>query len=174
MKFAAVVAVSVNCVVAQGGPSDFPPKAPPFKFDETLPELPTPAVVNMDASWLRSLPQYSEWVDIKNIPRFHCDGAVIRRINIAKAGTYSGLLQFNLRFDVGLRKGDDKDITIDYNFLDGDRVVGSGRIDRQNLDEDQNTTFQVSIALAKTDFEKLLAAGAKPIFRLTMSIAEQE
>jgi hypothetical protein len=77
------------------------------------------------------------------------------------------------RFHVGLRKGDDRDITINYDLLDGERVVGSGRIDTWNLDEHTTTWFEGFMKLAQKDFDTLIADGGKPSFRVTMSIAEQ-
>jgi len=148
------------------------PADPPFHFDKTLPELTSPAVVTMDARWLRSLP-LSEWTDITDIPRFHCDGAVIRRIEIGNPGGIGSHLRLYLRFHVGLRNGDDRDITIDYDLLDGDRVVGSGKVKTQNLDEHATTTFVGSIKLAKREFDKLIADGGRPTFRVTMTIEEQ-
>jgi hypothetical protein len=179
MKFASCLLVASCTLALTVTPSATKPYADhhlhltsEFILGKTLPELASPAVVDIDASWLRSLPTAEE-TDIKYVPRFHTDGAVITRIEAFKgrADGRKGLM--HLCFHIGLRRGLDKDITINYDLRDGDHVVGSGRIKRQNLDERETTMFDGVLRFAESDFDKLKADGAKPVLRVTVWIDEQ-
>ncbi len=171
-SIAAACALAIPTSAFAADPSGFQHVAPPYKFDDTLPELKTPAVISIDASWLRSLPA-NEWTDIKNIPRFHCDGAVIHRIAIINYGPSGKNVRMDLHFYVGLRKGGDRDITIDYGLFDGELVVGSGHIKTQNLDERNTTMLEASIVCSKSAFDRLKRGTGKPILRITMSIEDE-
>jgi len=140
-----------------------------FMLDSTLPELRSPAVVDIDATGLLSLP-ISEWTDIKYVPRFQTDGAVITRITAFSMGASGRNGAMKFCFHVGLRSGHDRDITIGFDLLDSDRLIGSGHIKKQNLDEGSTTVLLGSVSFLQADFDTLKTEGAKPVLRVTMAI----
>ncbi len=148
--------------------------APPFTFDKKeYPERPSPAVVDIDAGFLRKL-SGTGVRHVKEIPHFHCNGAVLTDVELISWTGGVSNEHFLFQFHVGLRRGEDRDFSLTFELLDGDRVVGSGEIKKQNLDERVVTAFLgSSMKVAKADYAKLIAENGKPILRVTMTVDEQ-
>lgn len=152
-----------------------PPPGPfpgPYKFDKTLPEMPSPAAVSVEAPWMDSLSSV-KWKEIDGLPPFHCGGAVIRRLEVERSGAGPTYLSLWFRAYIGLRKGDDVDFGMSYDVLDGDHVIGSGKVKTQNLDERVTTPFLTMVKVDKKALAALTAAGGAPIVRITLSVDEQ-
>jgi hypothetical protein len=143
-----------------------PAQAQSVEIDRRLPEVPSPAVIEIEASALRSL-RPGTWNTLPLTPRFQIDGAVLKWVE-ARLHPLSSPVQLDFRFNVRLRRGADRNAGIDYELVDRGRALGSESIARRNLDEGEVTEFTGSLKIARTDFDAL----ENPVLRVTLSAEE--
>lgn len=167
----AIFAVGLSLPAAAYDPSREGFMPPPFKFDKTLPSRESPVTIEVPIDVIRPL-KFSEWADVPDLPRFHCDGAVITRLQVTKFGSVGKTGRIGLRVRIGLRRGFDRAMRMRFDFLNDGTVVGWGEMKEQNLDEGENSSFETSAKLPKAAYEAILSPTVKPTLRLTLFIDE--
>jgi hypothetical protein len=143
-----------------------PTQAQSVTMDQNLLEVPAPAVIEIDASALRSS-RPGTWNELPLMSRFRIDGAVLRSVE-ARLHTSSSTVRLDFHFYVRLRAGRDRNAGIDYELVDGGRVLGSENIARWNLDENEVTEIAGSLNITRKDFDAL----EKPVLRVRFSVKE--
>jgi len=134
-----------------------------FTLDKSLPEWPSPAVFTVDPQPFVTTP-FGTGINFSGVPKFHVDGATITEVFVSNEG--GGY--FTLKFCIGLRRGGDADGTVTYELVTGERVIATGQVGPENIDEHTVTILSKRVRVKKADLQELRAAGGT--FRISLAI----
>lgn len=144
-----------------------------FVLDPSIPERSSPVTFDVDADWLPSL-QSGTWNLVKGLPTFHSDGALLRSIMMMKASGGGRTTKIRFLFMVGLRRGRDRMLTLEYGLFDGnDHSVASGRVSG-NLNEHECTHIEGTFKVNNEELASLTANGSIPTLRIAMTVVDAD
>ena len=138
--------------------------------DLAVKELHSPITVDLDASWLRTLP-FREDGDIR-LPRFYCDDVTLEDMEVKKKlDKKDGGVEVHIGFQLRVRpQKNDKVIELEFALLNGERELQLERIEDIEInagkDEDESFSFDMS----RDNFAEFTAEGAAPQLRVSMIV----
>jgi hypothetical protein len=117
---------------------------------------------------------FDQGLTFKDTQGYYCEDVTITRLLLVKkhgAGHGSGRVRAEITRAVFVRPSYDRFVTLNFGLVVGDAAVASAETDRFEVGEKKTRSFNATVDLTPEQFAKLAATDAKPLLRVTVSVA---
>jgi hypothetical protein len=162
LLFVLPVALGGQVVARQGDPAESP-----------LQEFKSPMILDLPLKDFKGIP-WKAGKDFKEVGRFYCEDLVISRLGVAKReeshrGKPSGM-RLDIQGAVTVRPSYDRLATLRFDIVKGEARLATTQVSHLNAEEGKTRSFSAEVILGPEDIERLFAAGADPLLRITVTV----